>query len=416
MQQLVQIRTAIVTDIIRLAREQYVYPEIGERIASQLQVRLEAGEYADIVDESALALQLTSELRSISNDRHWSIVYDPRGAAKHVDPKDEGDPARMARYLEAARKMNYGFERVERLRGNVGYIDLRDYQPSEYAGETAVAAMNFVAACDALIIDLRQNHGGYPSMVQLLISYLCDPQPQHINSFYFRPTNEPQQFWTFPYVPGKRRPDVPVYVLTSRATGSGAEEFAYDLKQMERATLIGETSAGAAHPVVKHVVQGVFDVRVPYGRPINPITGSNWEGTGVEPHVEVPSEQALKVAHLCAVKDLVDNCQDEEERSDLLWVMEIAESDYSPPMLDETELSRYAGVYGERTFSIENGGLVYGHQHLPASWRMLPMTRTRFRLDEDMKFEFVFSDDVTASAVKVSYRDGRPGVIAARTG
>jgi hypothetical protein len=409
-----EVQMAVIETIIQLTKEKYVYPEIGEKIAAQIQARLESGEYDDIADENELALRLTSDLRSISNDMHWSVVYDPGGAADLVDPETEVDRDRLARYLETARKANYGFERVERLKGNVGYIDVRRFEPSEHGGETAVAAMNFVANCDALIIDLRQNHGGYPSMVQLITSYLCDPKPQHINTFYYRPTDDRQQFWTFPYVPGKRQPDVPVYVLTSRVTGSGAEEFAYNLKHMGRATLIGETTVGAAHPVTKEVVQGDFIVRLPYGRPINPITGSNWEATGVKPHIAVPAEDALKTAHLHAVEHLATKSQDESETDDLAWIAEIVESDYSPVVLDETSLSQCTGQFGKRRFSIEHGELVYGHQDLPASWKLTPTARTHFRLGEDMKFEFVLDEDGKASSVKINYRDGRPEVVANR--
>lgn len=411
-----KIRTAVIQDIVRLAREKYVDPEIGEEIASQIQTKLEDGEYDEITQESDLALRLTMDLRSISSDCHWSVAYDPKGAADQVDPENEIDEDRMARYLEMARKTNYGFERVERLKGNVGYIDLRRFDPSEYGGETAVAAMNFVANCDALVFDLRQNHGGYPSMVQLITSYLFDSKSRHINTFYYRPTDDTQQFWTFPHVPGKRRPDIPVYVLISSITGSGAEEFAYNLRYMERATLIGETTLGAAHPVTKEIVQRDFDVRLPYGRPINPVTGSNWEGTGVEPHIAVPAEDALKIAHLNAVERHTAKCQDENERYYLSWTAEIIESDYSPVMLDKTDLSRCAGEFGERRFLIENGDLFYGHQDFPESWKLLPMTKTRFRLDEDMKFEFILGEDGKASAIKIYYRDGRPEVIAGRTG
>jgi len=411
-----EIRTTVIQDIIRLAREKYVYPEIGEKTASQIQIKLEDGDYNDVNQESDLALRLTTDLRSLSNDRHWSVVYDPKGAADWVDPETEADEDRMARYLEMARKTNYGFERVERLKGNIGYIDLRRFDPSEYGGETAVAAMNFVANCDALIIDLRHNHGGYPSMVQLITSYLYDPEPRHINTFYYRPTDDTQQFWTFPHVPGTRRPHIPVYVLISSITGSGAEEFAYNLKYMERATLIGETTVGAAHPVTKEVVQGEFDVRLPYGRPINPITGLNWEGTGVEPHIAVPAEDALKTAHLNAVEHLAAKCQDENEGNYLAWLADIIESDYSPVVLDKADLSRYAGEYGKRRFFIENGVVFYGHQDFPEARKLLPITRTRFRLDEDMKFEFVLDKADKASAVKIYYRDGRPDVITNRTG
>jgi len=410
-----QKRNAVIQDIIRLTREKYVFPEAGEKIASQMQNKLDAGDYDDVTQESDLAFRLTTDLLAISNDHHWHVVYDPQGVATMVDPESEENTERLKRYLEMARKSNYGFERVEHLKGNIGYIDLRSFIPSEYGGETAAAAMNFVANCEALIIDLRKNHGGYPSMVQLITSYLVDPAPRHINTFYYRPTDDTQQFWTFPHVPGKRRPDMPVYVLTSSNTGSAAEEFSYNIKAMERGMLVGETTAGAAHPVTKEIVQGEFAVRLPYGRPINPITKSNWEATGVEPHIMVPAEEALKTAHLHALEQLVAKCQDEDELNSLNWMMEMIASDYAPVVLDEGDLARYAGEYGKRRFLIEKGGLSYGHTDFPDVWRLVPMSKTRFRLDEDMKFEFVLEQAGNASAVKIFYADGRPEVLVQRT-
>jgi hypothetical protein len=407
-------QTMVIQDIIQLIREKYVYPEFGEQIAAQIKANLENGVYDSLTNESELAFRLTSDLRTISKDQHWSVVYDPIKVAEMIDPETEPDEDNLKRYLETARKSNYGFERVERLKGNIGYIDLRRFEPSEYGGETASAAMNFVSNCDALIIDLRQNHGGYPSMVQLITSYLYDSKPRHINSFYYRPTDETQQFWTFPHVSGKRRPDIPAYLLISRATGSGAEEFAYNLKHMERAILIGENTLGAAHPVTREVVQKDFVVRLPYGRPINPITGSNWEGVGVAPDIPVPAEDALKTAHLKAIEHLLDSCKTEDEEKSLTWVAEIIASEYSPVELDDTDLTACAGEFGKRKFSIEHGTLIYRHQDFPVSYKLLPMTKTHFRLDEDIKFEFVVDKDGKSSAVKINYRDGRPEVVVER--
>jgi hypothetical protein len=411
-----ELRRAVVLEIARLAGEKYVYPDMGEKITARLRANLEGGLYDAITKEADLAWRLTDDLQSISSDRHWSVVYDPKGATELVDPESEADESRKARYAEMARRGNYGFERVERLKGNIGYIEVRTFEPAEYGGPTAVAAMNFVANCDALIIDLRRNHGGYPSMVQLITSYLYDPAPRHINTFYYRPTGDTQQFWTFPHVPGKRRPDIPVYVLISGDTGSGAEEFAYNLKHMKRATLIGETTAGAAHPVTTEIVHGDFDVRLPYGRPINPVTGTNWEGEGVEPDIQVPAEGALKTAHLKALERLIANCEGEDMKKYLVWAAEIIASEYDPITLGKSDLSRCVGEFGPRSFAVENGSLVYRHRDKPGASRLVPMSKTRFRLDEDLKFEFVLGADGNASEVNIYYRDGRPELIARRTG
>jgi hypothetical protein len=406
---------AVVLDVMRLTREKYVFPDIGEEIANHLQAKLERGGYDEITDVHELATTLTSDLRELSNDRHWSVIYDPLQTAGNVDPEKEHDEKQLAQWLELARRMNFGFERVERLKGNIGYIDLHQFSPSEFAGETAIAAMNFVAYCDALIFDLRLNHGGYPSMIQLIISYLLDPEPKHINTFYYRPTDNYQQFWTFPHVPGKRMPDLPVYILTSKATGSGAEEFAYNLKNMGRATIIGETTIGAAHPVNVEIVQEHFKVRIPYGRPINPITKENWETTGVEPHISVPQEEALMTAHIHALEMLFEKCPEGQYKHDLEWEIEIVRSDYVPVTMDEKALLRYAGQYGKRTFDIEGGALTYMHQDQRAVWKLMPLKEGRFRLEEDMKFAFVLDDRGQASSVVITYRDDRPEIIIDKT-
>lgn len=200
---------------------------------------------------------------------------------------------------------NGGFRRVERLAGNVGYLEFRNFEHPDYAGESAVAAMNFLANMSALIVDLRQNGGGHPGMVALITSYLFD-EPVHLNSIYSREHDQLDQFWTLPYVPGRRfGGDKPVYVLTSSQTFSAAEEFAYNLKSRARATIIGEVTRGGAHPgglVRLHEHVGVF---IPDRRSINPVTCTNWEGTGVEPDVAVPADKAQAVAYAEALRQVI---------------------------------------------------------------------------------------------------------------
>jgi hypothetical protein len=410
------LRKAVIQEIIHLIREKYVYPEIGELVAAQIQANLEEGTYDHIATHGELAAKLTVDLQELSKDHHWAVVYDPQTAVELIDPEEEQDERHLERYLDAARSSNFGFERLERMKGNIGYLELHTFEPAEYAGETVAAAMNFLANCDALILDLRQCHGGYPSTVQLLTSYLVDEKPRHINTFYYRPTDDTQQFWTFPHVPGKRRPDIPLYVLISSATGSGGEEIAYNFKHMQRATLIGKTTVGAAHPVTREVVGGVFVVRLPYGRPINPITGTNWEGTGVEPHIAVPAEEALKTAQLAALEHLLENAQDAGQRRQLEWVAEIIDNEYHPVELAANQVEAFAGEYGKRLFTIQDGVLFAGHQDFPVSWPLIPMSATRFRLDEDMKLEFILDEDKAVSSVRIWYRDGRPDVTEGKTG
>jgi C-terminal processing protease CtpA/Prc len=141
-------------------------------------------------------------------------------------------------------------------------------------------------------------------MVALISSYLFGPDPVHLNDLYFRPDDSTHQWWTLPHVPGQRYEGKPVYILTSKRTFSAAEEFAYNLKSLKRATIVGETTGGGAHPGGTRRINDHFAVFVPSGRAINPITKTNWEGTGVTPDLPVAADLALKTAHLAALKTI----------------------------------------------------------------------------------------------------------------
>jgi len=213
---------------------------------------------------------------------------------------------RLIEFRQKAKLDNYGLHKAERLPGNVGYLDIRYfYRPSWGSGDTAAAAMNFLANMNALIIDLRRCRGGNPGMVALVSTYLFDGEPVHLNSFYWRDEDLTQQYWTLPYVPGKRFGEQPIYVLTSKDTFSAGEEFVYNLKTRQRATLVGETTGGGAHPGSPYRLHPHFEVFIPAGRAINPITNQNWEGSGVVPDIAVSPEQALKVAYRMALKSII---------------------------------------------------------------------------------------------------------------
>jgi C-terminal processing protease CtpA/Prc len=244
-------------------------------------------------------------------------MYSARPTPPETERRQPG-PDEQARELEFLRTINFGFEKVERLPGNVGYLDLRGFLPAQLGAETVVAAMNFVANTDALIIDLRRNGGGDPAMVALISSYLFGAEPVHLNDLYFRPDNSTHQWWTLPYVPGKRYGEKKeVYVLTSKRTFSAAEEFTYNLKNLKRARIVGETTGGGAHPGGGRRINEHFAIWVPSGRAINPISKTNWEGTGVTPDVEVPADQALKVAHIAALNSVLEKVT-EPERQDAI--------------------------------------------------------------------------------------------------
>lgn len=314
-----ELRTETVQRLAKLLKAYYVFPETGTAMADLLRKNLADGVYDSVTDARALADRLTSELQGISHDKHLRIRADSaaHGQGKH----DDDAPWRLSG------RENYGFERVERLPGNIGYIKLNQFSPSQEAQKPAAAAMNFVANCDALIFDLRNNGGGSPDMIVFLSNYLFEERT-HLNSFYNRREDQTTETWTSGEAPpgGRFGAAKPVYVLTSNRTFSGAEEFTYNLKNLKRATIIGETTGGGAHPVDGRRINDAFMVMLPYARAINPITKTNWEGVGVKPDIETPADQALTVAQQTALKTLVERADDPAVRRELERALRLVQS------------------------------------------------------------------------------------------
>ena len=231
---------------------------------------------------------------------------------------------------------NFGIRRVERLDGNVGYLDVRRVPVPANAGPAITAAMELVAGTFALIIDLRHNGGGAPEGVVYWCSYLFEEHPTHLNDIFNAETGETRQFWALPYVPGTRYVDRPVYVLTSSDTFSGGEDFAYTLQALGRAEVIGETTGGGAHPTRPFPISAAVHIGIPFARSINPVTGTNWQGTGVVPDVAVPEDRAYDVAyaralrHVLAADDVPPFIAD-EAREALAGLPETARSETAAP-------------------------------------------------------------------------------------
>ena len=296
------------TELVRSLSEKlkacYIFPDIAEEICTRLQKHHADGEYADITDGEFLAFALTMHLQEVNHDEHLWVRWHPEPLPDDDRPL-RYNPEWVAERQQEARLGNYGLHKVERLPGNVGYLDIHYFHRPAWGGDTAVAAMNFLANVNALIIDLRKCTGGYPAMVALISSYLFGEESVHLGSIYWREEDVTQQYWTLPYVPGKRFADKPVYILTSKTTFSAGEGFAYDMRSRQRATLIGEKTDGGAHPGASYRLHSHFEVFIPVGRAINPISEANWEGSGVTPDVLVPQEQAFKVAYNMALQSVI---------------------------------------------------------------------------------------------------------------
>ncbi|MFY9650532.1 S41 family peptidase [Trebonia sp.] len=311
----------IVTKALALVRANYVFPELAEQAATAIEARLAAGEY-DQLDEITLTELVTRHLQEATGDRHLAVMLgdvpppNPRPGPRPWEPKDY--EARQLARRQRFRWDNFGIRRVERLDGNVGYLDLRRMPDPANAGPAIAAAMELVAGTYALIIDMRRNGGGSPEGVVFWCSHLVDEQPTHFTDIVYADTGETRQFWSLPYVPGSRYLDRPVYVLTSRRTFSAGEDLCYALQVLGRAELIGETTGGGAHPTRVYPVSTAVCIGIPFARSVNPVTGADWPpATGVVPDIAVPEAEACDLAYARALQ----------------YVLALA--DVPPPIMDE---------------------------------------------------------------------------------
>ncbi len=279
--------------------EYYVEPAAAQKMADALKAHEAKGDYGAISDGDAFAARLTKDLQDVSHDKHLRVEFSPF----KMPPRGEPTPEDEARFHQQMEHDNCAFNKVEILPNNIGYVKFDGFMDASFCGPTVVAAMGFVAHTDAIIFDLRQNGGGQPAMVTLIASYLFD-RPTHLIDIYNRKEDTTTQNWTLSYLPGPRLTTQPVFVLTSTRTFSGAEEFAFDLKNQKRAVIVGETTGGGAHPVAGHLVADYFMVGVPFAKSLDPVMKTNWEGTGVEPDVKVPAADALATAETLAMEKL----------------------------------------------------------------------------------------------------------------
>ncbi len=291
------LRKQIIANVASNLDQFYVYPEVAKKMAEVLRTHESKGEYNNLTDGDSFASRLTADLLDVSHDRHLAVFYQPYKFTA------EPPPLTLDQMTEDRKAMarDCGIRKVEILANNIGYVKLDFFADPMACGKTAAAAITFLANTDAVIFDMRENLGGDPRMVALLATYLFD-RPVHLNDFYDAAERKSSEYWTLRYVPGVRIGHQPAYVLTSPHTFSGAEEFAYDLKNLKRVTVVGETTAGGSHPVSPHKAGEHFVIYVPNARSISPVTRGDWETNGVTPDVPVRAENALETAERLAAE------------------------------------------------------------------------------------------------------------------
>jgi retinol-binding protein 3 len=371
------LKNQIIEKVTTTVRTCYVFEEDANKMADAVIARQRIGVFDAIDCISDLTSELSKELQNVKADRHlWVGPWLP--------PEEDADLAADKSYEEWLDKMprrNFEFRKLEVLLGNVGYIDLRAFCPASIAGETATAAMQFLAHTEALIFDLRDNGGG-DDLIQYLASYLL-AKPIHMLSSHFRAADKFEQVWTYSFAPGPRFFDAPVYILVSSSTFSAAEGFAYALQKRGRVTVIGERTRGGAHPVEFYRFPELcLEMMIPIACSEEPITGGNWDDGGMLPDIEISADEALSLAHELALKTLLDQSAGDEIQAQRRWALESVQgAKKNKSFLTPDDLASYVGKYGQ-SIDISSDG-----SSLRLSWGgrrihlMTPIGEHRFEFD-----------------------------------
>jgi hypothetical protein len=350
---------AIVHALDTVLLKNYVFPDKAKVIVSFLNAKVEQGGYDALASRDELARALTDDLIKVSGDLHFSVGQDRKWVASFRQRGLPGNAAveRQRAYYDGA-QTNFGFDRVGRLPGNIGYLNLSYFADPTIAYDTAAAAMRMVENSDALIIDLRRNNGGYLEMAQFIASYFFSSEKDKLlfDYYYYDDGKRIERGqWVLPGLPGKRMIDKPVYILTSSTSFSSAEWFTYMMKKLGRAKVIGARTSGGAHPVDRKPIDDDFYLQVPIGQIRDPVDHGDFENVGVQPDVEVPSIDALEIAKKLALEELATRSN--EKKSDLNWLLPSLTADVAPPAVPAETLQAAVGKYEGRTIGLDRGRL-----------------------------------------------------------
>ncbi len=403
-----KVKQQVVDTLAKALKENYVFLDTAIKMGNYIEKRLKDGAYATINNPNDFAQALTGDVHSVYNDMHLSINFDPGFKMAAQDTSAADAKKREQDNMKFEAQQNYAFKKVEILSGNIGYLRFDGFfTPGIYAKETVNSAFAFLKNVNALIIDLRYNGGGDPDMVNYICSHLLKGRT-HINDLYERRINKTYESWTDTLDSTASLYTMPVYVLTSRRTFSGAEEFSYDLQNLHRATIVGETTGGGAHPVSSEDISNGFVGNIPYARAINPVTHTNWEAVGVKPDVPIAADSAQNEAMLTYFNYKINNAVDSNEAKAFKWKWDMMNATMHPAQVDTAILKTYAGNFsGDRHVVFKNGALYYSRGSNPAQ-KLIAMSQTVFRPEEFdfVKVEFIANDSHQVNDISFLYDNG----------
>ena len=397
------------TDISKIISEKLQETYVIEGTADKLTQLIQSHAFMNACNRKKtpenLADFFTTELNKIADDKHLSVVYDPAWVEelKAYRSSEQTEAFADKRVMETPTD-NYGFKKVQILDGNIGYVDIRMFSDSHLGGETLENTMKFLKNSDGIIIDLRNNFGGSPFMVNTLASYFFDLETVHLLTFESRENGKltEVQDWTSPYVPGPRFKDIPLYILISGNSASAAEAFSYVMKSLNRATLVGEVSAGAAHARTAEVINDNYILTLPNSRPVDPRTKGNWEKIGVMPNIETGSDTALDVAHAEILNTLIK--EESDNKSLHQWFYPLVKAKSSQYELNQDDINHILGSYGIRKIYQKNGKLFYQYSDDPAfEIELLDKEILVFKAFTEARLQVVYKDDKVIALRMLSF-------------
>ncbi len=372
-----------------------------------LQNRAQQKAYAPLADRpEALVKQLQTDLSSVYHDPHLFVDYNPAFVASAP-----GSPASAEEEMRQAKKYwkanNYLFKKVEVLPGNIGYLPFTGFVPDLAGAQpTITAALQFLANTRALLIDLRENMGGSPEMVSLLESYFFQKKT-HMNDLINRSTNDTTVFYADPAKVNNLTLSMPIYILTSHHTFSGAEDFAYGMQMANRAIIVGEKTGGGAHPTKPiSVGQGIV-VSIPFARSLNPVTHADWEGTGVIPTVSIEASQAFVKAQELALSDQLSSATTAHEKHQIDYLLDELTAQRAAPAMPVKVLQSYTGTYGPLTIYLDKNKLFCKNSEAgDAVSELKYIANRRFVLDDTAHVEFVKDSKGNYPTINLYVSDG----------
>lgn len=400
----------VVESINKLLDEYYISPEIAQKLIKQLSHNLEKGVYDAITDPVEFEAKLDQDIRAVSNDFHFKVIFDSEWVAdsrKALSPQEKRE-LQLKEFAEA-KKNNFGFRDVRMLEGKVGYLKFISFENPEWTAETLANAMNFLSNADALIIDLRNNTGGYSELMQILCSYFFNP-----NDVFVLPLVEINlrdkgkniliQHNVLTSVQGKKMLEQDLYILTNYRSFSAAEWTSFVLQNRKRATIIGEKTIGGTHPADRKIVSDRFSINIPFGTMLDAVTKNHFEGIGVKPDIAVPAKDALLTAQIVALEKLAK--KHPENKANYEWHLQALKAKQKPISVSDETLKSYVGKYGIISLLWENGKLISQREGIRTE--LIPIANDLFLLEgrDDARFKILFEKGKVIGMERL-FEDGR---------